>query len=58
MSRSIPEIRHLYCQIWLTIRRPIDWILAWSRWRRRHQAIAMSYHFQHRTARLNHVVQL
>jgi len=50
---TVPEVRRLLVRlIWN------DWpsqahILAWSRWRRRHQARAKVYHYRSRLARLN-----
>ncbi len=55
---SVPEIRRLLCRLILTIVRPMDGVLAWSRWRRRHQAVPRYYHIRRRHARLESCLQL
>jgi hypothetical protein len=50
---TVPEVRRLLCRlVWITIPPP-EHSLAWSDWRRRHQAIARRCHWQRRQARLN-----
>lgn len=45
---SVPEFRRLLRRLLLTVIRPAEWVLAWSRWRRRHQAIAQACHRRRR----------
>jgi hypothetical protein len=48
MALSVPEIRHL---LWLLVwRKTVEHslVLAWSVWRRKHQARAQFYHYQRR----------
>ncbi len=50
---TVPEVRRLLVRLLWN-----DWpsqahILAWSRWRRRHQARARYFHYRMRLARLN-----
>ncbi len=55
---TVPEVRRLlYRLVWQGLPPP-EQTLAWSDWRRRHQAIARRCHYQRRLARLNHHVQL
>jgi hypothetical protein len=46
---TVPEIRHLLARLWVVAPsdRGASW--HWSRWRRRHQAIARFYHYLRRT---------
>jgi len=46
---SVPEIRRLLW--WLVWQKTVEQslVLAWSVWRRRHQAKAQFYHYQRRT---------
>ena len=37
---TVPEVRRLLCRLVWTPSLPVDLVLAWSRWRRRHQARA------------------
>jgi hypothetical protein len=48
IALSVPEIRHLLC--WLVWQKTLEqsFILAWSVWRRKHQAKAQFYHYQRR----------
>jgi hypothetical protein len=41
---SVPEIRRLLVRLLWTATRAPDEILAWSRWRRRHEKIAQEAH--------------
>jgi len=45
---SVPEIRRLLVRLLLTWVRPAEWVLTWSGWRRRHQAIARDCHIRRR----------
>ena len=54
---SVPEIRHLFWQLVLAVQHTARQILAWSHWRRRHQAMAQFYHYKRRGA-LTHYLQL
>jgi len=47
---TVPEIRRLLAHLWATRPRNPAAIWHWSRWRRRHQAIARFYHYRRRTA--------
>ncbi len=47
---SSAEIRHLLWQLVLALGQTAEEILAWSRWRRRHQAVAKYYHYKRRGA--------
>lgn len=49
IALTVPEIRRLLAVLLLTRTRPIEEILRWSRWRRRHQAIARRCHYQRRS---------
>src|SRR5690242_19278937 len=46
---SVPEIRYLIARLLLAPIVRTSFILAWSRWRRRHQAIAANAHRRRRT---------
>ena len=53
---TIPEVRRLlYRLIWQPVLSN-DSVLAWSRWRRRHQARARHYHYQHRLKHLRQYI--
>ena len=52
---TVPEIRRLLARLWLAPPPDVGAIWRWSRWRRRHQAIARFYHYLRRTA---HQLQL
>lgn len=55
---TAPEIRRLHWPLaWSVVPAP-DFVLAWSRWRRRHQAQARRSHYKRRLASLNAQVQL
>jgi hypothetical protein len=55
---TVPEVRRLLIQlIWLPTP-TVDHVLAWSRWRRRHQARAQRCHYRRRLANLDHQVRL
>ena len=55
---TVPEVRRLLWRlVWRTLPSP-EAVLAWSRWRRRHQAQARRCHYQRRLARLALQVQL
>jgi len=48
MALSVPEIRHL---LWFLVwQKTVEqsFVLAWSVWRRKHQAQAQFYHYQRR----------
>jgi hypothetical protein len=45
---SVPELRRLMMR--LAAGQPPTEVLAWSRWRRRHQAVAKYYHYKRRGA--------
>jgi hypothetical protein len=48
---TVPEVRRLLCRLVWTVIPPPEESLAWSVWRRRHQAIARRCHYQRRLAR-------
>ena len=45
---TVPEVRHVLWQIVWPHAPPLWFVLAWSRWRRRHQARAKRVHTKHR----------
>jgi hypothetical protein len=45
---TVNEFRRLFDALLLGGQHPIDTLLAWSRWRRRHQDRAREYHYQRR----------
>jgi len=45
---TVPEIRHWLWWLWLARLPSPDFVYAWSKWRRRHQARAKFYHYQRR----------
>jgi len=44
---SVPEIRYLIARLLLAPISRAGYVLAWSRWRRRHQAAAAQAHRKH-----------
>lgn len=51
---TVPEIRRLLAALGRAITQPpdaVEQVLAWSSWRRRHQAIAMRCHYARHLAR-------
>ncbi len=55
---TVPEVRRL---LWRLARPPLPpaaFVLAWSHWRRRHQAQARRSHYQRRLTHLEAQVQL
>ena len=55
---TVPEVRRLLWRLVWRTRAPPEFVLAWSRWRRRHQAQARRCHYQRRLAQLDLHVQL
>lgn len=54
MRLSVPEIRRLLHRLVLAVRPPEPFfVIHWSRFRRRHQAIARHYHYRARSRRLD-----
>ena len=47
---TVPEIRRLLARLWVVPPPDVGAIWRWSRWRRRHQAIARSCHYRRRAA--------
>ena len=47
---SVGEIRRLLWQLVFRVEQTAAAVLAWSRWRRQHQALAKFYHYQRRGA--------
>ncbi len=45
---SVPEVKHLLCRLLWTSLPPPDEVLAWSFWRRRHQARTRRSHYEQR----------
>ena len=45
---TVPEVRRLLCRLVWTPVVPAEQVLAWSRWRRRHQARARRCHYRRR----------
>jgi len=48
---SVAEIRRLVWGLVWARRPPHGFVLAWSGWRRRHQAVAQTCHYRRRLAR-------
>jgi hypothetical protein len=48
---TVPEVRLLLVALVWTTPVELDLVLAWSRWRRRHQARARRAHYQRREMR-------
>jgi hypothetical protein len=49
MPLTVPEIRKRLWQLVWRIPPPLAFIIAWSLWRRRDQAVAMIWHYRRRT---------
>ena len=47
---SVGEIRRLLWKLVVSVGQSVEEVLAWSRWRRRHQAVAKFYHYKRRGA--------
>jgi hypothetical protein len=47
---SVAEIRQLLWKLVFIVEQAADGVLAWSRWRRHHQAVAKFYHYKKRGA--------
>jgi hypothetical protein len=47
---SLPEVRRLLCRLVWAARQDPAFVLAWSLWRRAHQALAKACHYKKRTA--------
>ena len=52
---SLPEVRRLFCALLLSHPLPFSFRLAWSFFRRAHQAIARRCHYKRRLAALSHL---
>jgi hypothetical protein len=52
---SVAEIRHLLSRLVFRLRSSLEHVLAWSHWRRHHQAAAKFYHYKRRGALLTHL---
>jgi SRSO17 transposase len=48
ISVTVIEVRHLFAKLITTVTRPTSFYLAWSRWRRIHQARARTSHYRKR----------
>lgn len=48
---SCAELRHLFWQLVLAVKRGAELVLEWSRWRRWHQAWAQYHHYKRRSMR-------
>jgi hypothetical protein len=48
---TVPEVRRLLCRLVWAPAAPAEQVLAWSRWRRRHQARARRCHYRRRLRR-------
>jgi hypothetical protein len=46
----VAESRRLLWKVVFVVTQPVAAVLAWSRWRRRHQAVAKFYHYKRRGA--------
>jgi len=44
----VPEIRRLLARLWVATPPDDAAVWRWSRWRRRHQALARFYHYRRR----------
>ena len=49
---TVPEVRRLLWRLLWPLALPPPAVLAWSLWRRRHQALARRCHYRRRLARL------
>jgi hypothetical protein len=47
---SVPELRRLLWRVVLAVQHTVEYILAWSHWRRWHQSLAKYYHYKRREA--------
>jgi hypothetical protein len=47
---SVAEIRRLLWKVVFVVRQSVEDVLAWSRWRRQHQAVAKFHHYKRRGA--------
>ena len=47
---SVAEIRKLLWKLVFAVGQSTEAVLAWSRWRRQHQAVAKFYHYKRRGA--------
>jgi hypothetical protein len=54
----VAEIRKLLWRLIWAVEPAVQFVLEWSVWRRRHQAVARHCHYQRRLARLGQQVQL
>jgi hypothetical protein len=48
IDATVAEFRRLFDALLLAAHHTLDTLLAWSTWRRRHQAIARDYHYRRR----------
>jgi hypothetical protein len=48
ITLTVNDIRHLFAKLITTVSQPITFYLAWSRWRRIHQARARTSHYRAR----------
>lgn len=48
ISLTVREIKRLFNKLVNNNQFPVSLILAWSAWRRKHQAVARYYHYQKR----------
>jgi hypothetical protein len=48
---TVPEIRHLLVRLLWQPTHPVENVLGWSHWRRRHQARAKRSHYRQRLRR-------
>jgi len=55
---TVPEIRRLLSRLIWPVVHALDHVLAWSVWRRRHQARAKRYHYRRRQALLPSYLRL
>ncbi len=55
---TVPEVRRLLWRLSWRMLPPPEMVLAWSAWRRRHQARARRSHYKRRLTRLTLQVQL
>jgi hypothetical protein len=55
---TVPEVRRLFTRLYLRPSAPAEEVLAWSRWRRKHQARARHCHYRTRAKRWGYDVQL
>lgn len=45
---TVPEVRRLLVRLLWRALPPLEYVLAWSYWRRRHQAVARCSHYKRR----------